>query len=368
MLNAAATASVFRVEHTARSSLVAHLTKAIVAGMKLAPKRVLAGAVALVTLGTIGCTSSGSSGSPEPPDTADVAYDGLLGSANENLVGPAFSLATAFSYKGQADESSSLSREIADGEISPNVFQSLGAPPIRALMPRFTRWYIRYAATSMVVAYNPASRYAAQFRAIAAGREPLQNLFLLMAKPRFRLGRLDPGSYAEGRQFIFMLELAAAKYHLPSGIVTKILRGPLDAGAASELYVSPYLDPTLQSGKLDAVGMYRSEAVELHQPYIPLPAGINLGDLTLKDAYARASMTFAGPVTLVGQPIVLYVTVIGTQNHAAADAFVRYLLTPAGRKLYAQAGYTLLTPAAAGDLAAIPASISRELGGSHRAA
>jgi len=335
--------------------------EAIVAAMKRKHARVLAGAVVLLALGMAGCASASSSSLSEPPDTADVAYDGSLGIVNEDLVSSAFSLATGFFYNGQADDSTALSQQIADGEISPNVFQSIGSRPIRVLMPRFTRWSIRYAATSIVVAYNPASRYAHQLRAIAAGREPLQNLFLLIARPRFRLGRLEPESFAEGEQFIFMLELAAARYHLPAGIVTKILRGPLDSASARTLYVDP--GAALQSGRLDAAGIYRSQAIELHEPYIPLPAAINLGDPALQDAYAKASITYPGPVTHVGEPIIIYITVIGNQNHTPADAFVRYLLSPAGRTLYARAGFTLLRPAVAGDLTAVPASIRKGVGG-----
>jgi hypothetical protein len=56
------------------------------------------------------------------------------------------------------------------------------------------------------------------------------------------------------------------------------------------------------------------------------------------------------------------ITTIGTKNLAAADAFVRYVLSPAGLALHRHGGYTLLTPTAFGDTAAIPAGIRHELG------
>ena len=74
-------------------------------------------------------------------------------------------------------------------------------------------------------------------------------------------------------------------------------------------------------------------------------------------------MTITGNVTKMGKPIVLDMTTIGTKDQAAADAFVKYLLSrPAGRSIK-QGGYTLLTPTAFGAMSSIPASIRHELGG-----
>ena len=121
-------------------------------------------------------------------------------------------------------------------------------------------------------------------------------------------------------------------------------------------------DARLQAGQLDAASAYLSQAIQLHLHYITLPATINLGDFTMKDQYAKASLTITGGVVKTGKPIVLNVTVIGKNDQAAADAFVAYLLSPTGRRLYAQGGYTLLTPTAFGTMSAIPASVRKELG------
>ena len=53
-----------------------------------------------------------------------------------------------------------LESDIASGEIHPNVFESVGGDNITPLFPKFTKWYVQYAGTSMVVAYNPKSKYA----------------------------------------------------------------------------------------------------------------------------------------------------------------------------------------------------------------
>src|SRR5215472_6218819 len=295
--------------------------------MTLLQKRTLAG-IALLALAAVGCSSSTSSNnSSKPSGTANVAYAGSLAFLNEKLFGPAFSRATGLPYEGMGAGSDALSQEIAAGTIFPNVFQSVGGDPIEALMPKFTKWYVRYAATSIVVAYNPNSKYAAQFKAIAAGRAPLKNLFLLMTKPGFKLGRTDPNIDPQGRSFIFMLELAQAKYHLPAGIVTKILGAAPSSASAPTIFSETALPSTLQSGQLDAASAYQAQAIQLHLPYITLPADINLGDFALKDTYAKASLTLTGGVTKMGKPIVYNVAVIGSKDTAAADAFVKYLLS-----------------------------------------
>ncbi len=56
----------------------------------------------------------------------------------------------------------------------PNVFEAVGGDNITPLQPKYTKWYIPYAGTQMVVAYNPKSKYASQFKAFADGSKPLR--------------------------------------------------------------------------------------------------------------------------------------------------------------------------------------------------
>jgi molybdate/tungstate transport system substrate-binding protein len=323
-------------------------------------------AAVLLALALAGCGGSSSSGS-RPSGTANVAYAGSLTYLNTKIFGPAFTRATGYSYQGIGAGSDALSQEIAAGSIHPNIFQSVGKDPIEALMPKFTGWYVRYAATSIVLAYNPSSKYASQLAAIGAGQKPIADLFTLLRQPGFKLGRTDPSLDPQGRSFILMLELAAMQYHFPLADVNKILGVPAGAASlgtahSSQIFEETALDARLQAGQLDAASAYLSQAIQLHLHYIALPASINLGDYTMKDQYAKASVTITGGVVKTGKPIVLNVAIIGKTDQAAANAFVAYLLSPAGRRVYAQGGYTLLTPTAFGNMSAIPASIRKELG------
>ncbi|HEY2549914.1 MAG TPA: extracellular solute-binding protein [Streptosporangiaceae bacterium] len=320
---------------------------------------------ALLTVTCIGlaaCGSSSGSSSGASSKTASVAYAASLENLNEQSFGPAFSKASGFGYSGRAGASGDLEASIASGEIAPNVFESVGGDNITPLEPKFTKWYVQYATTSIVVAYNPNSKYASQFKAIASGKEPLPKLFTLLQTKGLKLGRTDPNVDPQGRAFIYMLELAQMKYHLPADTVTKILGGPASSAKSPQIFDEATLDSTLQSGQLDASSAYLSQALQLHLPYIALPPDINLGSPALADQYAKATVTITGNVTKKGSPLVIDITTIGKPT-PAGTAFVKYTLSQTGLNLYKQGGYTLLTPQVFGDRSAIPSQIASELGG-----
>jgi molybdate/tungstate transport system substrate-binding protein len=290
-----------------------------------------------------------------------VAYASSLQYLNEKVVSPAFTAADGYKFSGFGASSGDLETDIDSGEIHPNVFESVGGDNITPLEPKFTNWYVQYAGTSMVVAYNPNGKYASQFKAIADGSKPLSGLFTLLQAPGLKLGRTDPNTDPQGRDFIYMLELAQNYYHLPSDTVAKIL-GTSDFGSSSssQLYAESSLDSTLESGQLDAASAFVTQAIELHLDYIPLPAAINLGSDTLASTYKTASVKIKSG-TKHGSPQVIDITIIGTPT-PAATAFVAYTLSQAGLAQYKTGGFTLLTPTVTGSSSAIPSAISSELG------
>jgi molybdate/tungstate transport system substrate-binding protein len=342
-----------------------------------AGKRVPLAALLAITCTALaaGCSSSSSSsdststsGAPAAASASStsggavsVAYASSLQFLNEKVVSPAFTTATGDTFTGMGGQSGALEADIASGEITPNVFESVGGDNITPLEPKYTNWYIQYAGTSMVVAYNPKSKYASQFKAIANGSMPVSSLFTLLQTPGLKLGRTDPNTDPQGRDFIEMLELAQAYYHLPSGTVAKIL-GTSDFGSASspEIYAESSLDSTLESGQLDAASAFVTQAIELHLDYIPLPTAINLGSAADAAQYKKASVTIKGGVTKHGAPQVIDITIIGTPTPAAI-AFVKYTLSAAGLAQYKQGGFTLPTPTIVGSTSSVPSEISSEL-------
>jgi molybdate/tungstate transport system substrate-binding protein len=319
-----------------------------------------------VALAAAGCGSSSPSTSSGTTvsGTASIAYASSLQYLNDNVAGPGFAKATGYKYSGRGASSGDLSSDIASGEISPNVFESVGGDNITPLEPKFTKWYIQYAGTSMVVAYNPNSKYASQFNAIKNGAKPLSDLFTLLQTPGLKLGRTDPAIDPQGRDFIYMLELAQSYYHLPADTVTKILGGPEGSSTSSQIYAESSLDSTLQSGQLDAASAFITQAIELHLDYIPLPSAINLGSFALASTYQKASVTITSggaQVTKHGSPQVIDITIIGKPT-AAGIAWVKYTLSSAGLAAYKAGGFTMLTPTVTGDTSAIPSAIRSELG------
>lgn len=340
-------------------------------------RRRLVGAVGLaaaIALTAAGCGSTGSAGSAgrssgtrgaAAAGTANVAYAGSLQLLDDKVIGPAFAKATGDQYEGRGGGAFGVAHEIAAGEITPNVFESIGAGPIALLEPEFTRWYVQVAASPIVVAYNPKTPFAPRLRAIAEGREPLSDLFGLLGQPGFHLGRTNPDTDPQGQAFYEMVELAQARYHLPAGTVTKVL-GPLDN--SSQVFAETALEARLQAGQLDAASAFLSQAVQLHLPYVALPSAIDFGDPALASSYARAALTLTDGKRVHGVPLVVDATVLhadGTtaKAAAAAAAFVAYLLSPAGRKAFSAGGYHLLTPVLDGDEAAVPAAVRRAIAG-----
>jgi len=323
--------------------------------------------ITCIGLAAAACGSSASSPSApaKPKGTASIAAASSLSYLNEKVNGPAFTKAAGYKYSGTYNASGDLESDIASGEITPNVFESVGGDNITPLEPKFTNWYVQYAGTSMVVAYNPNSKYASQFKAFADGSKPLSGLFTLLETPGLKLGRTDPNIDPQGRDFIYMLELAQSYYHLPSDTVAKIL-GTSDFGSptSSQIYAESSLDATLQSGQLDASSAFITQAIELHLDYIPLPSAINLGDMALAAQYAKATVTITSngaKTTKSGSPQVIDITIVGKPTPAGI-AFVKYTLSSAGLAQYKNGGFTLLPLAVTGDSSAIPAAIKSELG------
>jgi molybdate/tungstate transport system substrate-binding protein len=332
-------------------------------------------AITCIGLAAAGCGSSSSSspGSGKKSSstaahtgTASVAYASSLEFLNEKVAGPAFHQAAGFTYSGQGASSGELESEIAAGQIHPGVFESVGSDNITPLEPKFTKWYIQYAGTQMVVAYNPKSKYASQLKAIADGKKPIKDLFTLMETPGFKLGRTDPNIDPQGRDFIYMLELAQKYYHLPSDTVTKIVGSNISSASSPEIFAESSLDSTLESGQLDAASAFITQAIELHLDYIKLPPAISLSSFALANQYAKATITISPPggpkTTKSGSPQVIDITIIGKPTPADI-AFVAYTLSQPGLAQYKTGGFTLLTPTLTGPSSAVPSQIRSELGG-----
>ena len=289
--------------------------------------------------------------------TAVVAYAGSLEAVNEKVIGPGFEAVSGDGYQGRAGGSLGLAKEIASKEIDPNVFVSVGAAPMTELEPSRTDWYVEMMASPLVVAYDPHGPYAAELAAIAAHKKPLADLFTLMARPGFKLGRTNPATDPQGQAFFEMVELAQRTLGLPAG-TTRAILGP--AENPRQVFAETALEARLQAGQLDAASALVPQARSLGLPYVALPASLDFADPALAAHYASATVSLPGGQTAHGVPLVVDATTLSAAP--AAAAYVAYLLSPSARAAYAKVGYQLLAPLVVGNRASVPGAVARALG------
>ena len=196
------------------------------------------------------------------------------------------------------------------------------------------------------MAYNPKSKYASQFKAIADGSKPLQDLFTLMETPGFKLGRTDPAIDPQGRDFIYMLELAQSHYHLPSDTVTKILGGPRAPRPPRRSTPSPRWTRRCSPASSTLPAHSSPRRSNCTCPTFRCRPRSTSATPRWRAVSEGDSHGHAGrwpPTTKHGSPQVIDITIIGNPTPAAI-AFVKYTLSQAGLAQYKAGGFTLLAP------------------------
>lgn len=292
---------------------------------------------------------------------ANVAYAGSLQLTNDSYIQPAFHKLTGLSYTGYGEGADAVATLIQSGQITPNVFESIGIPPLQKVGQSKTDWAVGFASSPLVIAYSKQSPYATELTQIANGKKPLSDLFTLMAKPNFHLGRTDPNADPQGQYFVMMMHLAEKEYHLPSGTANKIL-GSLSN--SKEVYSETDILSRLQSGQMDASSAYLPEAVEKHLPYIKLPNTLNMGSPADAKLYASQKLKLSDGSTVTGAPIEIYVTTIkGTPDQSAGVSFAKFTLSKQGLNIYRKMGYTITPFETWGKTADIPKAIAQEIKG-----
>ncbi len=284
----------------------------------------LAAGVAAVAAGTAGCGTSARTSAPTsvPPAAAptsgaagrgsgpvDVLYAGSLVNLMESRIGPGFRVATGYSLDGFAAGSTALAAQIKGEVRQADVFVS-ASPSVNAGLEGaanggWVSWYLTFADSPLVLGYNPHSRFAQQLRT--------RPWYQVVDQPGFLLGRTDPATDPKGKLAVTALRSAAARYRIPA----------LDsiASSTSGVYPEETLVGRLQAGQLDAGFFYTSETTAASIPTVPL-TGEELG----------ATYT---------------ITVLNRAPHrAGAEAFVKYLLGPAGQAVLRRDGFEVLHPAA----------------------
>jgi molybdate/tungstate transport system substrate-binding protein len=300
-------------------------------------------------------SSSTSSTAATAHGTADVAFADSLELLYSTSLQPGFASQSGDRSTGRGEGSTTLAQEILSGEISPGVFISVGEKAIKEVWTKKSDFLITLATDPLVVMYNPKSSYASQFAAIAHGTKPLSDLFTLLATPGLRLARTDPDADPQGVYFLLMMELAQKVLGLSSDPASTVLGASASApfGKTSQEVDPDSLVSDMQAGEFDASSGYLTQAVQAKLPYIALPASLDFADPADSSTYGTVSLELTDGTVDQGDLVTLDVTLVTpptgsgaptSADIAADDAFVTYLLSPAGRTALRSGGYTVAAP------------------------
>jgi molybdate/tungstate transport system substrate-binding protein len=237
----------------------------------------------------------------------DVLYAGSLVNLMERDLGPKFTSATGYQFSGFGAGSAQVANQIKGGVRQGDVFIS-ASPAVNTSLQgpangNWVSWYASFAKGSLVIGYNPNSRFAAQLRT--------QPWYQVITQPGFLLGRTDPLLDPKGQLTVQALGQAASTYNDPALLgVTKTTAG---------VFPEETLVGRLEAGQLDGGFFYTNEAKEAGIPTVTLGA---------------IQLAATSPVTIVNR----------APHGPGAKAFVNYLLGSRGQTILTAHGLSLVKP------------------------
>jgi molybdate/tungstate transport system substrate-binding protein len=223
-------------------------------------------------------------------------------------IAPAFEAATGYKLVDTSGGSSSDAADIKDKVDVEDVFVS-ASPAVDATLEgakngSWVSWYGSFAASPEVLGYYPKSKFAKDLKTMP--------WYKVITMPGFRLGRTDPTQDPGGVLAATALEQTAKTQHLPA--LKKL------ATETSDEYVEDTEEADIQTGQLDASFMYEADANSQKSPFVKL-TGTNLaGDYTI--------------------------TIVKNAPHvAAAEAFIKFLLSAKGQAAMKADHFEIVSPA-----------------------
>ncbi len=209
----------------------------------------------------------------------------------------------------------------------------------------FAKWYVGFVSNAITFVYTPQSKYANEITP--------QNWYTILSRPGVQIGRSNPDTDPSGYQTLQMLRLAQTYYHQP-GLYDAILK---NAPQTNMRDTETELLGALQSGQIDYLAIYKSDALQHKLKYLDLPSDINLSDASKANEYSQAKVqTKNGELT--ARPIIYALTIPTNAPHSDwAEKLAQFILGPDGQKAMANAGFTVLSP----DLASDPGLLPRAL-------
>ena len=269
-------------------------------------------------------SSASSSASALPSGDVDVFSAGSLDTLMTKSVGPAFHAATGYTLVDTSHGSGTLEASIKDKTAVADVFVSAAPADDTGLMGTangdWVSWYAAFATSPEVLGYYPQSKFA----------KDLQTMpwYKVITLPGFRLGRTDPTQDPGGVLAAEALNETATTQKLPA---LKTL-----ATEQSDVYSEDPEEADIQTGQLDAAFMYEADANSQGSPFVKL-----------------AGTSLAGDYTIA--------LIKNAPHEAAAEAFIKFLLGPAGQAEMKADNFNIVSPATVTG-SGVPSSLSSLLG------
>lgn len=314
-----------------------------------------------VAIAAAGCSSSsGSSSSPSAPasSTSSAAAKGTL------TVFGAGTLNTPFTAEIQAFTKANPGVTVhsqfgASGDMVKDVTQ-VGQPddvlgvadysliPSQMSDPSkpHATWYLGFVSNQITLAYTSRSK--------GAGQLTPANWYKVVSQPGVRIGRSNPAADPSGYQFLQMLQLAQGYYHDP-GLASAVLKNSPDSSVAE---TETSLLAALQSGQIDYLAIYKSNALEQHLKYIALPSQVNLSDQAMAADYGKVTVNAGSLGNRTAKPIIYGLTIPSSApDPALAQKFVAFVLSAQGQAIMAANGFVVISPALASSQSKVPAAL-----------
>lgn len=228
---------------------------------------------------------------------------------------------------------------VADYNVIPKYLFGANGTPV------YSDWYAGFATNAITFVYTDRSKFASELTP--------QNWYKVLSRPGVQIGRSNPDTDPSGYQTVQMLALAE-KYYGQPGLEAAILH---NAPTTNMRDTETGLIAALQSGQIDYLAIYLSDARQHGFQYLELSPEINLSDARFSPSYAQASVQTANG-SLSGKPIVYAVTIPNNAVHPdAARMFLQFLLGVEGQKVMKASGFGPVAPAYANDLGKVPAEL-----------
>ena len=207
-------------------------------------------------------------------------------------------------------------------------------------------WYLGFVSNQITLAYTSHSK--------GAGQLTPANWYTVVAQPGVHIGRSNPAADPSGYQFLQMLQLAQGYYHDP-GLAAAVLKNSPDSSVAE---TETSLLAALQSGQIDYLAIYKSNALEEHLKYIALPPQVNLSDQAMATSYAKVTINAGSLGNKQAKPIIYGLTIpSNAPDPALAEKFIGFVLGPQGQAIMRANGFTVINPALASSQGKVPAAL-----------